>query len=140
MNAIEKKIEWKTGSGKAAIVAISLQTSETAYCDGDEHELACCKLHTTAEVSGMGYVGFEISRKPVTVAGTTYHATIGKLVIPAAPLAEIDEALAEIYATPDWKAKEAAEAAKKVADAKFRQSSIGKANARTRQVLYGDKD
>ena len=140
MNTIEKKIEWETGSGKKASVAIHLQTSKTAYCDGDEHELACCILNTTAEVAGMGTVGYIINRKPVTVAGTTYYATIGKLVIPASPLIKIDEALAEVYATPEWKANEAKEAARNADEAKFRQSSLYKANARTHKVLYVDMD
>ena len=118
MNAIEKAIEWKTQSGKKAIVRLALQTSRIVDADGDRCELACCELNIVAEVAGISE-GFTISRRPVTVAGTTYPATIGRLAIPAAQLAEIEAVLAEIHGTPDWQAHERAEAAANVAAARY---------------------
>lgn len=45
-------------------------------------------------------------------------ASIGKLAIRPEHLAQIDAAIAEIKATPEWQAKEAKEAAAKAAAAK----------------------
>ena len=108
MPAIEKKITWTTKSGKHVEVRISFATSRVADADGDRCEVPCCELHIAGEVQGMGVVGYAINRKPVQVAGTTYPATIGKLVIPAVQLAEIDAVMAEVYATPEWQANERA--------------------------------
>ena len=80
MPAIEKKITWTTKSGKHVEVRISFATSRVADADGDRCEVPCCELHIAGEVQGMGVVGYAINRKPVQVAGTTYPATIGKLV------------------------------------------------------------
>ena len=118
MNAIEKAIEWKTQSGKKAIVRLALQTSRIVDADGDRCEVACCELNIVAEVAGITE-GYTISRRPITVAGTTYPATIGRLAIPAAQLAEIDSVLAEIHGTPEWQAHERAAAAANVTAARY---------------------
>lgn len=121
MNKIERRIEWKTASGKQAEIIIALQISRTVDADGDRCEAPCCDLNFRASVLGMGTLGYRISREPVLVGGTLYPASIGKLVIPAVQLAEIDAVLADIYATPEWQAKEAGIEANKKADAKYDQ-------------------
>ena len=104
-----KKIEWTLTSGKKAAVTIELQTTRTIDADGDKFEVACCEMYITGQVDGVGDVGCKITRTPVAAGGTTYPATIGKLAIPADKLAEIDAAVAEIEATPEWRAKVVAE-------------------------------
>jgi len=98
---IEKTVAWTTGSGKKAAVEITLELSETIDLDGDRSEM-----------------GYTIDREPVMLGGTTYPAHIGRLLIPAAQLAEIDAVLTEIYARPEWQAKVAAEKRARKADIK----------------------
>jgi len=118
MSRIEKKIAWTTKGGKPARITIQLETSKEVEADGDMCEVPCCELQIEAEVAGLPQIG-PIARRSVTVAGDTYPATIGKLVIPAAQLAQVDTALSEIYATPEWQAKLAAEAADAAAEWKY---------------------
>ena len=104
-----KKIEWNLTSGKKASVTIDHQTTKSCDADGYKCEVACCEMYITGQVDGVGDVGCKITRTPVEAGGTTYPATIGKLAIPADKLAEIDAAVAEIEATPEWRAKVVAE-------------------------------
>ena len=119
MTTTTKKIEWTLTSGKKASVTIELQTTKTIDADGDKFDVKCCEMHILGEVQGLGTVGYTIARTPVTVAGTTYPATIGKLAIPADKLLEIDAAIAEIEATPEWRAKVAAEERALAADLEY---------------------
>ncbi len=119
MYAIDKKIEWTTGSGKQATVAIRLQTSRIVDADGDRCEVPCCDLSITADVAGMGIMSYGIDRLPATVAGVVYPARAGRLAIPAAQLAEIDAVLAGVYATPEWQAKQQAAAKAKIANREY---------------------
>jgi hypothetical protein len=121
MASSSKTIEWTLTSGKKAAVAIELQTTKTVDADGYKIDVKCCEMHITGSVEGRGTVGYTITRKPVTVGGTTYPATIGKLCIPAASLAEIDAAIAEIEATPEWRAKVAAEERREAADKAYEE-------------------
>ena len=119
MTTTTKKIEWTLTSGKKASVTIDHQTTRAIDADGDKIDVKCCEMHITGEVQGLGSVGYTITRRPVTVAGNTYPATIGKLAIPADKLAEIDAAIAEIEATPEWRAKVAAEERALAADLEY---------------------
>lgn len=96
-----RKIEWITESGLAC-VAISFATTKKVFADGDECDAACCELRISAEVDEED---FELAGKELLSANSDE-----RVPIPAAQLAEIEAALAAIYATPEWQAKEAAKA------------------------------
>lgn len=104
--AIKRTIEWTGKTGKPCKVVVELQTSKTHWADGDNIEVACCDLHTIAYFDGRA-VGSEIIRKPVVFGGETYPARLGGLVLTVDSLAQIDAALAEVYAAPEWQAKQA---------------------------------
>lgn len=97
-----QKISWTTGSGRTALVEIVHQTERTHYCDGHQTTVPCCKLCITAEVEGTGTVG---SGRPEPCDHPVAVAKIGRLGIPAGPLARIEAAIAEVEATSEWQAK-----------------------------------
>lgn len=117
--AYQKKIEWTTKSGSTATVEITLQVREDVDADGDTCEVDCFRFSTTARVGRnvAGYGG--LVRKSVNFGGTLYPAHIGKLLIPAEQLAEIDAAIAEAEATPEYQAHQRAEERRAAADEKY---------------------
>ena len=105
-DAVEKKIEWTTGTKQTAMVTVSLITSKTLDADGDKITVDCCEMQIMAYIDGQ-FVGSGAPQKanhPVAVA------KIGKLGITQTNLDRINAAIAEIEATPEWQAKKAREA------------------------------
>lgn len=103
-NKMERLIEWKTSKGLAASVRINLVTEKTTNADGDKITVPCCEMEIWAEVEGHGIIG---SGKPWVRKGLPMGAvaTIGKLAIQPEQLQQINAAIAEIEATPEWQAK-----------------------------------
>jgi len=108
-----RKIKWTLSSGKAASVTVSLETSREINADGHTVTVPCCELHTTGEAEGMGVLGYHVQR----IDHPEMAGRCGKLGIPAEQMDEIEVAIVECKATPEWRAKEANEAqARKEAD------------------------
>ena len=106
----ESETEWMLRSGKPVSVLIRLQIQETISADGDECPSSCCEIETRATAPGMNNRYNPIIRTPQIVAGVKYPATIGRLVIPAEQLEQIDAALAAIHKSAEWQEKKQREA------------------------------
>lgn len=104
-----KQIKWNTSRGEA-VVTVSLVTEKTINADGDMVKVSCCDLTIRATIAGQ-HVGDYITRKAQTVQGVQLAGNIGKLAVRVEHMTLIDAAIAEIKATPEWQAKEAAIAA-----------------------------
>lgn len=115
----EKKIEWNLKSGKAVSVIVRLRVREMLDADGYQCPVSCCQLETIASAPGMNSMHYPLSHSPQVVAGEKYPATIGRLAIPAGPLAEIEAAIKEIEKSPEWQKKERHEAAEREADRQY---------------------
>jgi hypothetical protein len=105
---MEKRIEWKTSTGKKASVEVSLVLEERINADGDIVTVPACDMRITAEVEGMGTVGCGHPSNPVPAVKKQYPqvvGTIGKLAIMAPQMDQIKAAIAEFEATPEWQAK-----------------------------------
>jgi len=100
---MKREITWTTGTGKEARVTASLKLEKTIWADGDNVTVSCCEMDITAEVEGLGCVG---CGRPVKIdLRQGCIAKIGKLGINAENLTRINNAIAEIEATPEWAAK-----------------------------------
>lgn len=111
-----KAITWNTKDGKAVTVTVDLKTSRTINADGDKVEVKCCEIEIFATAEGLGVVG---SGRPEEIKHPELAAKIGKLGITAARLAEINEAIAEVEATPEWQAKMVAKAQAEKAEREY---------------------
>lgn len=108
MNGNIKKIEWNLQNGKKASVKIELVLSEKVWADGDEVTVPKCEMNISAEVEGMGCIGYGRPSAPVAAAKKVHPSAagmIGKLVILPENMAKISAAIAEIEARPEWQAK-----------------------------------
>lgn len=105
-HTMTKQISWTTlTTGMTAVVTVSLITERMRWADGDEIAVPCCDLSVTGEVNGKGVVGHEVERiEHPQVAGRC-----GKLGIPEDQMQQIEAAIAEAKATPEWQAKIAKE-------------------------------
>lgn len=118
---MERKIEWTTSKGVACVTVI-LETSRTINADGDKIEVPCCEMHIAATVAGQ-LVGTSYPiRRHMVVQGVQIAATIGKLAIRPEHLAQIEAAIKEIEATPEWQAKVARQEANRKAAAERAES------------------
>jgi hypothetical protein len=121
---ITKKINWMTGTGKQATVTVRLETEREINCDGDKSTVACCEMHITGEVEGMGTVGYTIDTTvPAKYTAQGVVAVCGKLCVKALEYAQIKDAIAEIEATPDWQSKIARQEAGRKAEADYNRHS-----------------
>ena len=105
---MEKRIEWKTSTGKKATVTVSLILEEKINADGDIITVPACDMRIYAEVEGMGTVGYGRPSQPVPAVKKQFpqvSGTIGKLAIMAPQMGQIKAAIDEIEATPEWQAK-----------------------------------
>jgi hypothetical protein len=105
---MKKRIEWKTSTGKKASVTVSLTLEEKINADGDIFIAPACDMKITADVEGMGTVGYGHPSKPVPAVKKQFPqvaGTIGKLAIMAPEMGQIKAAIAEFEATPEWQAK-----------------------------------
>lgn len=118
---MERKIEWATSKGLAC-VTVSLETSRTINADGEMVTVACCEMHIAATVAGQIVGTGSPIRRPMVVQGVQIAATLGKLAIRPEHLAQIDAAIAEVQATPEWQAKVARQAANRKAAAERAES------------------
>lgn len=118
--AMTRKIEWALSTGRPASVTIELITSRKVWADGYDTEVACCEMMIDIEAAGRdcGSIINEMP-KPQAINGTLYTHYAGKLAIPADKMQEINAAIAEIEATPEWQAKLARQAAAEEADRKY---------------------
>lgn len=114
---MRQEIKWQMRMGTEAIVAVEIKTRREVNLDGDVNTVDCCDLVIEAEIDGMGIVGIG---EPELVIGRTdgIVARIGKLALDAGHLAQVQAAIAEAKATPEWQARIAreAQAAKDKAD------------------------
>ncbi len=101
---MKKEIRWTLSDGRQAKVTVELVTSKIADADGHKVTVPCCEMMITAEVEGMGIVGLGDPQPAQTTA-----AKIGRLGIDQGNLDRINAAIAEVEATPEWRAKIAAE-------------------------------
>lgn len=101
---MKRLIEWQTKDGRKVTVTVELETNRTINADGDKITVPVCEMNITAEVEGMGVVGMGgVQNVVVNTQGIV--ARIGKLAITADNLDRINEAIAEVEATPEWKEK-----------------------------------
>ncbi len=115
---MQKQITWQGSKGDTRTVTVELQTENAINADGDQVKVACCELKITAEVEGHGVVGYTApQQKSGLPAG--HPAAIGKLPIPADKVAEIEAAIAECKATPEYQAKLAQSKVADQADAEY---------------------
>jgi len=98
---MKNEIAWNTKDGKEVKVEIELQTKKTLFADGYNLETECCELNIRAIVGGevVGYGRPEKANHPVAVA------KIGKLGITKENLDKINDAIAAIEDTPEWRTK-----------------------------------
>ena len=105
---IKKEIEWNLQNGKKASVKIELMLSERIWADGDEVIVPKCEINISANVEGMGCVGYGRPVEPVAAAKKAYPnaaGMIGKMVILPENMSKINAAIAELEARPEWIAK-----------------------------------
>lgn len=98
----DQSIEWMTGTGQRASVAVSLVTSREATADGDRVSRPCCEMQMDVRLDGR-WLGSDI----VPVIG---HALIagkcGILGIRHEVMAQIKAAIDAIETSPEWQANE----------------------------------
>lgn len=103
---MRQEITWNLNNGQPVRVSVELQTSRKVWADGWESTVACCEMHISVEAAGKPICGvMSEMAKPQTINGKLYTHCIGKLAIPADKADEINAAIAEIEATPEWQAK-----------------------------------
>ena len=119
-----KHINWTTGDGRKADVAVSLITSETINADGDGIAVDCCKISIIATVDGK-FVGSGIeyieSTHPAYAIGA--RAVCGKLGITTDNLILIQAAREEFMTSSEWQAKVAAEKKTEAINADYEKHS-----------------
>jgi len=125
---MERTTTWQTSTGKTVTVTAKLVTSKTVYADGDNVTVPCCERSLTAEVEGMGTVGYRlemVKTSQVTASGLPIVAKIGKLGLTADNLAAVRAIEQEITDTPEWQAHLAGEAAREAGVARYNESRKG---------------
>jgi len=98
---MERQITWTTKDGKAVEVVVALVTEREIDADGHRVAVPCCEISVRAIVAGVvvGYGRPERANHPIAVS------KIGKLGLTAGHLSEINAAIREIEAGPEWTAK-----------------------------------
>lgn len=97
---MKKEITWTTGDGRTVNVSVELQTEKEVWID-EVVTVACCEINIIAEVNGE-IIG---TGRPVKANHPVAVARIGNLGISSANLANINSAIAEVEATPEWQNK-----------------------------------
>ena len=108
-------IKWTTGAGSKVETVVELITEKTVYADGYNVAIACCDIQIVVSHDGeiVGY-GFTPSR---LVPGAV--ALAGRLPVNQANYDRVCAAIAACKATPQWIAKEAAEEAAALDNARY---------------------
>lgn len=104
-----RTINWTLRDGRVATYTVALVLSREINADGDRVTVPCCEIERTMAVAGMGYVGADIDTflAPRNLGGTEVVAGIGrKVAITRDVLDQINAAVAEVEAAPEWQAKQ----------------------------------
>lgn len=99
---MKREITWTLGTGNQATVTVELVLSESICPDGVAVEVPCCEIKVVGQVPAVGL--YEIGQ-PRPVTHPVAVAAIGKLAFAQTVLDQINAAIAECEATPEWQAK-----------------------------------
>ena len=105
MKEYTKSHTWETGSGHTVTATARLKLKDRINADGQIVYVDCCEFDLDIRIAGMGRLGSDLKREPVTINGVEYPATFGKLAISADSLAAIDAIIADVQAHPAYQDK-----------------------------------
>lgn len=130
---MEREITWITSRGQA-VVTVELITERDVNNDGDHCTVKCCEMRIYGEVKDAGLSGTSIEKlyKPIGANGTQYTHGCGKIAISKEKMVEINAAISEIKATPEWQAKLESERKAEVAGREYDEHC-----ARMRKAMGG---
>jgi len=134
---MKREIRWNLRDGREAKITIELITSREIDADGPRVTVGTCERRVQVDVDGL-VMGYSIERiEPQEMSGVTVTGRVygSRMYITSETMDRYNAAMAEIEATPEWRAKVERERKADAANAEYEAHA-----ARMRRACSEDMD
>lgn len=106
---MKKQVEWKTRNGQTLSATVELITKETAYADGYNVEVKCCKIKIDYHLDGKYITSGRPIPAPKVGKEQGFSWVVGKIGMTDETYNIVKSAIEEVEQAPEWQAKIAAQ-------------------------------